>query len=188
MRLRLIRVILLALVALPAGRALPAELEGCPDVSLLAKALTELRHSDWHEVSVGRLQAMWPTELLGVDCNSNACSSVESKGRIINGRYECSEIFFFDVKQGKDGTSKTELKNVVIHYSAPDRKEVAKTARLLAGATGLSDAESATVGREPQQDFHWEDAETALLSGLSVEIKQKGAVWTVSLNLSRYPK
>jgi hypothetical protein len=113
---------------------------------------------------------------------------VESRGRIINGRYECSEIFFFDVKRNQDGTPKTELRNLVIHYSAHQRREVVEAAKLLAGATGLPEAEALSLGRESHQDFHWENTGEDSLSGLSVELRQNAGVFTLTFNLSRYPK
>ncbi len=161
-------------------------LEGCPDPRSITKALSQLRLSPWRDVSVARLQTMWPNELLGIDCNTDVCSSVGSKGRVINGHYECGETFFFNVTQNKNGAWQTELNNVVIHYSSRKKEEVVMTARMLASATGLSEAEAATIGQDSDQSFDWENDDKSVLSGLNVTFSQTGTVWTVSLNLSRF--
>ena len=178
----------LVLATLLAGPSIAAGLEGCPEVPLVAKALRGLQEKSWRGLSVAKVKEMWPTELFGLDCSGDVCSSVESRGRIINGRYECSEIFFFDVTRDQDGAPKTELKNLVIHYSAHQRREVVEAAKLLAGATGLPEAEALSLGRESHQDFHWENTAEGSLSGLSVELRQNAGVFTLTLNLSRYAK
>jgi len=188
MRLCSTLVVLLSLGGLLTGGAKAAPLEGCPDPVSIANALAGLSEGDWRAVSVARLKELWPTELVGVDCDSTACSSVESRGRIINGHYECSEIFFFDIQRNANETPRTQLKNLVIHYSTRERKKIMEAAKVLARATGISGAQAAEIGRESRQDFHWQNDGLPTLSGLSVEIAHKGKVWTVTLNLSHFPR
>jgi hypothetical protein len=146
-----------------------------------------VQHSRWQDLTVTRVQSMWPTELLGASCDSVACSSIESKGRIIDGRYECSEAFQFDVK--RDGEKVTErLNNIVIHYSAFDKKSTTEAMKTMARGIGLSDSDLQQIsGEESQRDFHWDSAEGEL-STLFVEFSHKGTVWTGTLRLSRFPK
>jgi predicted double-glycine peptidase len=130
---------------------------------------------------------MWPTELLGASCDTVACSSIESKGRIIDGRYECSEAFQFNVK--RDGEKATErLNNIVIHYSASDRKSTVEAIKTMAKAIGLSDPDLQQISAEKsQRDFHW-DSGHGEISALFVEFSNKGTAWTGTLRLSRFPK
>jgi len=173
---------------LPAPRAWANGLEGCTDPAALAKAAESLRHSDWRTLTVARVKMMWPTELVGVDCDKDACTSVESRGRIIRGRYECSETFFFAAKHESDGTAPTELTNLVIQYSSNNRLTIIQVARSLAKALGVSEEALATIGREASQSLHWENPGQASISGLGIEIRQDAKIWTLTLNLSRYPK
>ena len=170
------------------GQVVDARLKGCPDPDTLAKGLTKLAHSNWQEVTVARVQAMWPAELLGIDCDSTVCTSIGSKGRIINGGYECAEAFSFGVKQNADGTRTEQLQNITIRYSASNQKEVIAAARTLAKAAGLPESDLARVGRDPHENYHWEDSSKRELVGLSLDISHREAVWSLHLDLSRYPK
>ena len=169
------------------GQTRDGRLEGCPNPTTIAAALEKVQHSRWQDLTVKRVQSMWPTELLGASCDSVACSSIESKGRIIDGRYECSEAFQFDVK--RDGESATErLNNIVIHYSASDKKSTTDAMKTMARAIGLSDRDLQRIsGEESQRDFHWDSAQGEL-STLFVEFSHKGTVWTGTLRLSHFPQ
>ena len=176
--------LLLLIIFLVSESVSAAPLEGCTDPSLLAQAIMALHSSDWSTLSINRVQAMWPTELRGLDCNSDSCTSIESKGRIIQGRYECSETLFF----GTTGSSRaTALTNVVIHYSARDRKTIAQLSKVFAKAAGLPESQAARMDPHPSEEFHWNNTDKTL-SALGVEIRERGPVWTLTLNLSRYAK
>ena len=176
--------LILVIVILPSESASAATLEGCTDPELLAQAISTLRNSDWETLSVGRVQAIWPTELKGVDCDRNSCSSIESKGRIIQGRYECSEILFFHSRPSSEGTA---LTNVVIHYSARDRQMIVHLSKVFAQAAGVSESQAAKMGPKSPQDFHWNNADNTL-SVLGLEIVRRGPIWTLTFSLSRYAK
>lgn len=147
----------------------------------------KLRQSDWREISVARLQTIWPVALWGVDCDSTVCSSVESKGRVISGDYECSEIFFFYIKRTTDAKPEERLTNLVIHYSASRKKSVITAAKMMARALKLQEPELTTGGNESEQVFDWQDKMTDI-SALNVEFSHTRNVWTVTLNFSRFPK
>lgn len=162
-------------------------LVGCPDPIVISRALAELRRIDWQRVTVPIIQNIWPTELLGIDCDTIACSSVGSKGRIINGQYQCSEVFFLDINEGVDHADGGQLKNLVIHYSGT-RRQVELGAKMMARAVGLKEPDVETLGNGLHHNFLWEDGTRPALSGLNVELSHSGAVWTVMLNFSRVPR
>jgi hypothetical protein len=175
-------------LAFPANsQASDGHLEGCSDPTTLASSLAKLRQSHWQDMTVARVQAIWPIELRGVSCDTLSCSSVESKGRIINGHYECSEAFQFDVK--RDGDKVVErLNNIIIHYSTSDQKGTTETVKTLAKAAGLTESDLRLIsGAEPEQDFHWDSAKGEV-STLVVMFSRNGSVWTGSLNFSRFAK
>jgi hypothetical protein len=187
MKLQRLLAVVFAFAVAANSQTRDGRLEGCPNPTTIAAALEKVQHSRWQDLTVKRVQSMWPTELLGASCDTVACSSIESKGRIIDGRYECSEAFQFDVK--RDGEKASErLNNIVIHYSASDQKSTTDTMKTMARAIGLSDSDLQQIsGEESQRDFHW-DSGDGELSTLFVEFSHKGAVWTGTLRLSRFPK
>jgi anti-sigma regulatory factor (Ser/Thr protein kinase) len=187
MKLRGLLAVVFAFGVAANGQIRDGRLEGCPNVTTIGVALENVQHSRWQDLTVKRVQSMWPTELLGASCDSVACSSIESKGRIIDGRYVCSEAFQFDVK--RDGESAVErLNNIVIHYSASDKKSTTDAIKIMARAIGLSDRDLQRIsGEESQRDFHWDSAQGEL-STLFVEFSHKGTVWTGTLRLSHFPK
>src|SRR5262245_39640163 len=87
----------------------PRRLSGCSDPVAIAKALEKLVKSDWREVSLARVQAVWPTQLVQHECerfvagHAQECLVFLSQNRIISNAYECSEAFDFDVKKNDDG-------------------------------------------------------------------------------------
>jgi hypothetical protein len=187
MKLQRLLAVVFAFAVAANGQTRDGRLEGCPNPTTIAAALEKVQHSQWQDLTVKRVQSMWPTALLGASCDTLACSSIESKERIIDGRYECSEAFQFDVN--RDGESATErLNNIVIHYSASDKKSTVEAIKTMARAVGLSDSDLQQIsGEESQRDFHWDSAKGEL-STLFVEFSHKGAAWTGTLRLSHFPK
>jgi len=187
MKLQRLLAVVFAFAVAANSQTRDGRLEGCPNPTTIAAALDKVQHSRWQDLTVERVQSMWPTELLGANCDTVACSSIESKGRIIDGRSECSEAFQFDVK--REGERATErLNNIVIHYSASDKKSTTDAMKTMARAIGLSDSDLQQIsGEESQRDFHW-DSGDGELSTLFVEFKHKGTTWTGTLRLSRFPK
>ncbi len=187
MRMRSLLITIFAFTLAANGQSGDSRLEGCPDPTAIAAALAKLRNSRWQELTTARLQAMWPTELLGASCDSSTERSLESKGRIIGGHYECSEIFLFDVKRGTDRTAPEQLTNLVVHYSTARRQNATATAKIFARALGASESDVRHLGKESQNDFHWESAKDEL-SHLVVEFSHERTVWTITLNFSRFRK
>jgi|HubBroStandDraft_1064217.scaffolds.fasta_scaffold132703_1 hypothetical protein len=187
MKLQHFLAVVFAFALVSNGQTSNGRLEGCPNPSAIAAALEKLQHSRWQDMNVARIQAIWPTELLGASCDSATCSSIESKGRIIGGRYECSEVFLFDVKRADGAAGIERLSNLVIHYSTSQKTETIEAAKLLAKALGLSEPDLSILGNATQQDFHWDSANEEI-SRLAVEVNQRGSVWTLTLNFSHFPK
>jgi hypothetical protein len=187
MKLQRLLVVVFAFAVAANSQTRNGRLEGCPNPTAIAAALEKVQHSLWQDMSVARVQAIWPTELLGASCDSTTCSSVESKGRIISGRYECSEVFLFDVKRGDGETPVERLNNLVIHYSTSQKTATIEAAKLMAKALGLSGRDLAILGNATQHDFHW-DSGNEEISRLAVEVNQQGSVWTITLNFSHFPK
>jgi len=167
---------------------LTQRLEGCPDPTQIVAALKTLRNSDWKNVSVEDLQKVWPTHLKGLECNEKVCSSVISEGRVINGEFECGEVFDFKVSRSKDGAPRERLQSVTIHYTAQTREETVIIAKSFANAIGLSDADAVSVGRENWQQFHWQsDAFGKEAHVLGLQWNRLGSKWNLYLSADRYP-
>jgi hypothetical protein len=187
MNLQLVVAVLLALTTSPSGPAKDARLEGCQDPALIAKALGELQTKDWREISLVRLQDMWPTQVRALDChNAETCTSGWSQDRIIDGHCECCELFYFETKPAGDARNKEHLENIIIHYTAAERDEVVRAARGFAQALGMPENELRNVGRDESQDFSWMDSQKQLLSGFNVEFTHKGSKWKAYFNFSRH--
>lgn len=178
---------ILALACSLNSQAAGGRLKGCPDPDALAKAMAKLNQANWQEVNTDAVQAMWPTKLRGMDCDSTFCTSIISEGRVINGVYECAEAFMFDFKENADGTRTEQLQNIIIHFSAPKQRDAIDAARTLTRGTRLSASELASLGRDLHQTFHWEDSSKQELYGLSLDISRREGVWTLDFGLSRFP-
>jgi hypothetical protein len=96
MKLRLTLAIFLGIINSLGGRASDDVLLGCPNLKSMAEALSKIAQSDWRQISLSQVQALWPSHPDGMDCNSNTCSSVWHKGRIIDGHCECCTTIIFD--------------------------------------------------------------------------------------------
>jgi hypothetical protein len=162
-------------------------LEGCPDPMKVAEGLAKVRQSDWDEIDAARIKGIWPVPLGGADCDSTACSSIESRSRIISDHYECSDMFFFDVERNADSTPREILKNFIIHYSTSRKRSTITAAKMMVRALGLPERELATVGNDSSHLFDWQDKSKTELSGLGLEFSHRGIVWTVTLRFSRFP-
>lgn len=163
-------------------------LEGCSEPGTLATALRTLRNSDWKDMSVARLQKLWPTRLRPLECDERSCSSIVDEGRIISGEFECGEVFDFKVTQKDDGTTGERLQSIVIHYTARTREESVSAAKTLAKAIGLNDPAAATVGRDKWQQFQWESNMFGRESSvLELQWARVGANWNLYFSFDRYP-
>lgn len=162
-------------------------LEGCVEPSEIAKALTTLAARDWREVSLGELRQVWPTELAGLNCDSDVCHSVWSKDRIISGHCECCATFSFKVQGGTTGPRQEQLDEVIINYSAMQREQIVAIAKAFAVASGLRAADVARVGRDGVQNFHWtsKKGKDQELSGVELRINHEGSLWELYFNWGR---
>ena len=95
-------------------------------------------------------------ELSEVDVKSTDDSRfLQSNDRILNGHYQCSEIFKVDAPEvSLDAPMK--LRGVTVNYSARRRDTLAAAAKLFAQAVGLGEADLKTVGAESSQGYQWE--------------------------------
>jgi hypothetical protein len=75
------------------------------------------------------------------------CQSASSEDRIIAGECECCEIFYFDREE--DSTQPGQLGNIIIHYSASERREATEAGRTFARAAGFAKADVAMIGEQP---------------------------------------
>jgi hypothetical protein len=139
------------------GQTAEPRLEGCPAPAAIAAGLRALRDMDWRDVSVARVQKMWPTPIRALECeDAKACSSMIHEGRIINNEIECAEVFNFDITRNEDGTADEHLRGITIHYTTATRTVSVAVAREFSTAIGLSASDTSTVGRENNQWFRWE--------------------------------
>jgi hypothetical protein len=178
----------LILVAFTRLEAKEARLAGCPDPIAVAAGLARLQQSGWQEVSVDRLRAIWPTPLEGLDCTADTCSSLWTKGRIIDGHCECCETFFFDARHGDDGIGGEHLNNIVINFSAGRREDVVSTAKTLAAASGLPAGDVASIGREALQNFHWYSTrqQRREMLGVEIHIVRRASLWELYFNVGHF--
>jgi hypothetical protein len=167
-----------------ASRAPTGPLEGCPEPSVTARALAQLQRADWQGMTIAKLQATWPTQLDGLDCEAKGCTSVWSKGRIIGGHCECCETFFFDVDDAAGKSHKEHLDVVVINYSASSREELVSVARDFAKAVGLAADKIDTVGQEASQEYSLAQGAAGEPSFLNLRWTRRGTVWTLNFYLS----
>ena len=188
MKLQLLFAII-SLVGPLSGATATPRLEGCADAPEIAKALAKLEEKDWQEVSLAQLRPIWPTELVGLSCDSDVCHSVWSKDRIIGGHCQCCATFSFKVQAGENGPRNAQLDEVIINYAALQREEIVAIAKAFAKASGLGAADLATVGRDSVQNFHWSSlrGKHQELSGIEVRISREGRVWELYLNWGRNP-
>jgi hypothetical protein len=160
-------------------------LEGCTDPAIFTQTLARLSTSDWSQISIARMESMWPTRLAGLDCGTEGCSSLSHEGRVISGHCQCCETFYFEVRRGRNGKRHETLDAIVIDYSSADQNEVVTTAQDLARAAGMAEINVMTVGRQPSQDFSWRDPQNQHVSIVSAKIARVGSVTTLYFYFSR---
>jgi hypothetical protein len=172
----------------PGGGAPSGRLEGCPDTSVTAEALARLQQVDWTAVSIAKLRATWPTNLGGLDCDVEGCTSLWHKGRIISEHCECCETFYFEVDGGKGKPRREQLDALVINYSAPSRDDVVAVAKDFATAVGVPVAKLESIGREQSNEFSWDGRLPGGLSLVSVKLLPLKNLWTLYFYLSHDPQ
>jgi hypothetical protein len=162
-------------------------LEGCAEVESLEGAFRTLI-GRWNEWKRAELIDFWPFVLAPEDCSPESweeCTIFSSRSRIIEGKKECAENFVWDVRSGK-----YQLNLVTIFYSArtlEDANRVAK--RLVSVVDPPASAIKVSGGRTPgavSDHYQWqEDGAEVIVKVLTVEVKQLGSVWRLTLNFSR---
>jgi hypothetical protein len=173
-------------LALPVGsRTEDVGLEGCGSVTAITQALAKLEKNDLKEISLDRVQSLWPTKLEASDCTTEGCRSLLHQGRIIDGVCQCCEKIDIDQRPNSEGGVDESLV-VTIYYSAPAEKDVVTAAKLLAKAAGLGDDEIRTVGREPDQSFQWKGARQTELFLMAVKFAHRDKLWTVYVHVDRH--
>ena len=155
----------------------------------MSKALKGISDSDWNDISETKLPSLWPTEISPIDCNAGACQTLGRQDRVINNECECCELFHLQVdRNDKGGVIKERLHSIVIYYSATGREETILAAKKLARSLGLSDADAATIGREPQQHFYWDVDHGKLkeIALMDVQLTHQESIWKVYFLVSRH--
>lgn len=181
----------ICLMVLVVANASPAfgQLEGCRNPAVISTALSHLVQLDWANLSAEEVQKIWPVELRGLDCDSQRCTSIESKERIIDGHYECSEIFFFGPpdEQPEAPLSRLHLQSAVIHFTTASKQQTLTAAKTLAKAAGLSELDLQKLADDHAVQFLWE-YDKSRMTGMTVDFANRGNSWTVTLHISRYNK
>jgi hypothetical protein len=182
MKILLLVAMFVSLVVPIAGEPI-SQLKGCSDPSTLAAGLQKLPNN-WSEVSIVQLQKVWPTRLKPIDCAEGQECSMAHEGRIINGEFECGEVF--DFTRSPNGTETERLQSIVIHFTAPTREETVTAAKTLAAALGLVQVDEVTVGRADQQQFQW-NLDHELVS-LDLRWTRLGSNWNLYLSSAHYQR
>lgn len=177
--------IAMVLAVSQSGRIENVRLEGCGDVRAITKALAKLEESDFKEMSLDRIQAMWPTKLEASNCTVDACGSLLHQGRIVEGQCLCCEKIDIDRSTNPDGGVDQSLV-VTIYYSAHDEKQVVAASKALAKAAGLTHDEVGTVGRESEQSFQWKGTREAEMFLMSVRLAHREKLWTAYAHIERH--
>jgi hypothetical protein len=145
----------------------------------------KLQEYDWQSVSSAKIQSIWPNSLTEVSCESKqGCRFLVSQDRIIGGHCECCETFVLDFKQNEDGSRTERLDNIIVHYSASNRKEVAEAAKEFAQAAGLAEARIATVGSDSVQKYEWQELRKQARQSYILELRFTRAEHNWELYLS----
>lgn len=164
-----------------ATHSAPARLLGCQNPTTIAEALTTLRKNRWRNVSVVELEKIWPSRLTLMDCDSVDCKSAESEDRIIVGLCDCCEIFYFDKEEGSSQPGK--LENIIIHYSASERRDAIEGGKIFARAAGFAETDVAVIGQQPQQHFEWDTNLDNIYFAVEIHLNKRGNLWDLYFNL-----
>ena len=171
----------------PRTTAREVKLEGCPNPTSVAMGLAKLRESDWRQLSLDRLRSIWPTTLVGKDCDEGGCRGVWSPDRVIEGQCQCCAVFLFKT-HGTSTQPRTEwLDNIVINFATPDRSALVSIAQSFAKALGFADADWNSMTSERGLDLMRETTgrNGEDLSLLRLQITSEGNLWRLNLNSSQ---
>jgi hypothetical protein len=185
MMIRLWFGIAMALAVSASSQVEEVEIEGCGNAMALTKPLAKLEESNFKELSLDRIQAMWPTKLEASECTADGCRSVLHQGRIIDGQCQCCEKIDIDRSTNSAGGVDESLV-VTMYYSARGKKKMVAAAKALAKAAGLADEEVTTVGRESEKSFQWKGTRQAEMFLMSVKLSHREKLWTAYVHIERH--
>ena len=166
-----------------------APLKGCITRHALAANLKIITARDWNQIGEKQLQAIWTSELGGIDCKGGACNTMGRKDRVIKDECDCCELFQFSIVRDNNGNVTSEhLHNIVVYYSRATRKELLDDARVLASAMGLKTSDAGRIDFKVQ-DFNWtiKTSNPKQVVLLNTRLYHHGSVWTAYFLLSRQP-
>lgn len=144
-----------------------ARLEGCPDPSKLAGGLRALQALPWREISLERVQQVWPTYLHGETCDPH-CTRLASDGRVIKNELECGESLHFDTNQEPEGSLKATLESIAIKYTTQTTKERDTVEAILANGLirgrKVEEGSGVLTGVGWTRDLSWTDQQPEVRS------------------------
>jgi hypothetical protein len=171
----------------PAGaQTAPTPLAGCSEPATVVSALKKLRDSDWKQVTPDRILEIWPHPIRPLDCESEQiCRSWIREGRIIGGDVECADVFEFD-KQVPASTAPTKqfLREIIIHYTAKDRRDIVALEKSFAIAIGTPAQYVEGLGTSNVDALQWEAK--GFEPGLHVQVTPVKTKWNLFFSYSRW--
>jgi len=104
----------------------------------------------------------------------------------VRGHCQCCATFNFDITKRGVGPETEQLQNVVINYTSINRDQLVATARSLAEASGMKQVDLARIGKDPEQNFTWEEKDnTKDMYGIELHFTSKGKMWELYFNVGR---
>ena len=181
--------LLLGMTGSTVANASDKVLLGCPNITSVAAALSKLEKSDQRDISLSKVDALWPYKLDALDCEPTACNSVWHQGRIINGDCECCATFYFDKNLIKDEGSGS-LFALIINYSSRKQAGVVEAAKLLCAVFGVSKQDIKVIGNVSRQFFSTETTrkQQRVGTGIHLTIVQRKRLWEMNLYVGRFVK
>jgi hypothetical protein len=167
---------------------------GCENAQILAKALSDVNNQDWSNLSVEKLQELWPTELKEHDdCRTGkepyeACTFLIHEGRVIDNSCQCCERFLI---QGPPSLEKgASLRTVFIKHSARELRTLITIASIYATAVGSEDLITSlrlwqNEAEPPDLKCSWQTKTYS--ASASMQLRQDKGVWIMQFILTRFP-
>lgn len=187
--MRLIAVLYVTIVLTPVVCAAQqsSRLEGCVDPKVIVKVLGEMRPENSRLISEEQFRAMWPVELADAEVASKTSRTLQSNDRILNGRYQCSEDFTFNLRQ-EGGVTHLELHSATVNYSARRRDTLVAMAKLFARNLGLGEADLKTVGAEKSQGYQWEKVKRKERRAYVIDLRftREAGLWKMFFSTAFY--
>jgi len=165
----------------------PSRLEGCSDPATLVPALKALRSRKWANLSVEKVEGLWPLSLRGGGSCEPHCVFIVNDGRVISDAIECGESFHFHTSQSIDGSLQTQLESFVIKYSTRTRKDRDAVERTLIRALHIG-GDAKEDNFDHTRDFTWtEDEPERHVCGLHLQYERVNNRWLLIFDLACGP-